>query len=244
MSHLLTNIHTHDVVTIRGVYVVETLVHLLLCTESLDNAKSAKSFFHLTHGVAPERLGIGALRFQFSAHKAHEPTKDRHKDNGEESELPANGNKGAEINNYEDRVFEKHVETRHDAVLHLLHIATHAGNDITFAFFAKEAKVQRSYLLIYLVSNVAHNSCADRNDGSRRKEIGACLQECHECQKQTNDEQCCGGTCFNNKVLHIVCHVVHQNVLKAVNVPFHQLGSTNTAIYLKQNLQDRYKCQE
>ena len=67
---------------------VEAAVHLILGTESLDDAQSAQRLLHLAHRVAPERLSLDALLLQAAAHHSHEPAEDGYKDDGEQRELP------------------------------------------------------------------------------------------------------------------------------------------------------------
>ena len=38
MSHLLTNVHSHDMVAIFAIHLCKALVHLFFGTESLDDA--------------------------------------------------------------------------------------------------------------------------------------------------------------------------------------------------------------
>ena len=45
---------------------------------------------------------------------------------------------GDEIEENQDRIFEEHIERRHDAVLHFLHITAHSGDDISLALLAEE----------------------------------------------------------------------------------------------------------
>ena len=110
MSHLLADVHAHDAVAIFAVYLVKAPVHLAFCTESLDDAETAQCFFYHAHGVAPERLCLCTLCLQFLAHQAHEPAERWNKKNGEESELPTDADKGDEVEEYQNRVLEKHVE--------------------------------------------------------------------------------------------------------------------------------------
>ena len=53
MRHLLTDVYSHDVVAIQSIHFCEGYIHLVLCTEGLDDAQTAKSFFYHAHGVAP-----------------------------------------------------------------------------------------------------------------------------------------------------------------------------------------------
>ena len=70
-----------------------------------------------------------------------------------------------EIEEDQDRVLEEHVERRHDAVLHFLHITAHAGNDISLALLAEETERETVYLLVNLVADVSYDTCTDRYDG-------------------------------------------------------------------------------
>ena len=54
VSHLLTDVHAHDVVAITAIHLVEAPVHLIFSTKSLDDAQSAQGLLYHTHRVAPE----------------------------------------------------------------------------------------------------------------------------------------------------------------------------------------------
>ena len=83
MRQLLANVHLHDVVSVGAVHLVKSRIHLIFGTEGLDNAQSAQRFLHLTHGVAPQRLGLNGVLFKPSAHIPHEPAEQRHENQGE-----------------------------------------------------------------------------------------------------------------------------------------------------------------
>ena len=53
MRHLLTDVYSHDVVAIQSVHFGEGYIHLVLCTESLDDAQASECFLYHAHGVAP-----------------------------------------------------------------------------------------------------------------------------------------------------------------------------------------------
>ena len=131
VSKLLSDVHAHDVVAVAAVDAVKALVHLLLSAEGFDDAQPAQRLFYLTHRVAPKPLRRHAARFELAADKAHEPAKDRNKDNGEQRELPRYDKQCREIGNDQNRIFKQHVKAGHDAVLDLLHVTTHAGDDVT-----------------------------------------------------------------------------------------------------------------
>ena len=148
VGHLLTDIHTHDIIAVVAVHLVETTVHLLLCVESLDDTQSAQCLFYLTHRIAPQRLGLDALLLELSTHKTHEPTKQGHEEDGKEGETPRDNHQRGEISNDQNGVLEEHVERGHDGVLYLLYITAHTGNDISLTLLTEEAQRQGGNLLI------------------------------------------------------------------------------------------------
>ena len=83
MRQLLANVYLHDVVSVGTIYLVKPYIHLLFCAEGLDNAQSPQCFFHLTHGVAPQRLRLDGVLFKLSAYITHEPTEYRYENKGE-----------------------------------------------------------------------------------------------------------------------------------------------------------------
>ena len=164
MSHRLAYVDAHDVVAIVGVHLVETLVHPLLGTESLDDAQAAQRLLHLAHRITPEGLCLDAASLQLAPHEPHEPSEDGHEDDGEQRQLPRHEEQRSKIDDDEDGILEKHVERRHDARLHLLHVATHAGNDVALALLAEESQGQRRNLAIELIADVAHHTRANRDN--------------------------------------------------------------------------------
>ena len=108
---------------------------------------------------------LDTVCLQFLAHYSHKPAERWYKENGEEGELPADADECNEIEENQDRIFEEHVERRHDAVLHFLHITAHAGNDISLALLAEETERETVYLLVNLVADVSYDTCTDRYDG-------------------------------------------------------------------------------
>ena len=53
MTDILSDIHTHDIITIGRVNGIELVTHLVLGTESLDDTETAESLVHHTHRIAP-----------------------------------------------------------------------------------------------------------------------------------------------------------------------------------------------
>ena len=165
VGHLLADVHLEDVVAIGVVDLGEARVHLVLRTEGLDDAQAAQRLLHLAHRVAPQGLRLDGLRLQLAAHHAHEPAEDGHEDDGEERQLPTDGQQGGEIDDDQDGILEEHVERGHDRGVDLLYVATHAGDDVALALLAEEAQRERRDLLVELVADVAHHARADGNDG-------------------------------------------------------------------------------
>ena len=164
VGHRLADVHLHDVVAISGVDGVETTVHLLLGTEGLDDAQTSEGLLHLTHRVAPQALGLHALGLQLTAYPTHKPAHDGHDDEGKHRQLPRDEKQHGEVADDEDGVLEEHLERGHDGVLDLLHVATHAGNDVALALLGEEAQGQGVDFLVELVSDIADHTCADGYD--------------------------------------------------------------------------------
>ena len=242
VGKLLSDVHAHDVVAVAAVDAVKALVHLFFRTEGFNNAQSAQCLLDLAHGVAPQSLCRHAARFELTADKAHEPAKDRNKDNGEQRELPRHDKQCREIGNDQDRIFEQHIQTGHDAVLDLLHVTTHAGDDVTLALLREEAEVQRGDLAVELVTDVAHHTRTDGDDGSRGKEVGSCLQSRHERKQQADGQQRIGRTILSNEALYIIIGVVGEHVGELTNrvhtVPADKARDLLDIRCLEQDLQD------
>ena len=185
MGRRLADVDTHDVVAIGRIDLVEPAVHLLFGTEGLDDAQSAQRLLDLAHRVAPQGLGLDALRLQLATHIAHQPAHDGHDDEREERQLPGNEDEGRKIRDDEDRILEQHLERRHDGVLNLLHVATHTGNDVALALLREEAKWQCRNLLVELVADVTHHARADRNYRGSREEVGTRLEKSGESQEES-----------------------------------------------------------
>ena len=156
--------------------------------------------------------------------------------------MPRNKQHRGEIGYNQYRVLEKHIKRRHDGVFHLQHIAAHTGNNIALALFGEEAQRQGCYLLVQLVTNVAHHACADGHDASRGEEIRACLQHGRYGQKQSDEQQCGRGAIVGYQSVDIIVQVVHQHLLNVAPVPCHHTGGSLGITRLKQDLQDRNQC--
>ena len=162
--------------------------------------------------------------------------------------MPRGNNQCYEIADDENGVLEKHVKTRHNRVLNLLNITTHAGDDVTFALFTEETKRQGIDFLIELIADIAHNSGADRDNRGRREEISSGFQHGHESQKYADNKQCIGLSCRYYEVLNVVVGIVGQHFYHAFYtmhiVPSDEFRDRFYITCLKQNLQNRNQCHE
>ena len=148
----------------------------------------------------------------------------------------------SKVHNDENGVLEEHVERRHDRRLYLLHIATHTGNDVALSLLTEESERELVDLLVELVAYVSHHARANGYDGSRRKEVGSRLEERHERQRQSDEEQRGGGSHRGDEVVDIIVHVVHQGIL--VERPRHEARRRVGVACLKQDLQHGDECCE
>lgn len=124
------------------------------------------------------------------------------------SELPTDENQCAEIEKYQDGIFEEHVEGWHDATLHLLYITTHASYDVTLSLLAEEPQREGSNLLIKLVANVSYDTSPYRDDGGWREKISRSLQEGHEGEEQADDQEGGRRTMCHDELLDIIIQIV------------------------------------
>ena len=237
VSHLLAGIYSVDGFSVLVVGVCKSLVHLVLGIERLDDAQSAQSFFQLCHEVTPLVLCHQRFAFQHSAYSSHNPTHEREYGNGEEGQFPAGRNQGTEVEDNQYRILEEHVQRSHDAVFYFVHVTTHAGHDVTLALFGEEAQWQRQDLVVEGNADIAYHPCTDRDDGSRRKEIAGSLQESHECQEHTQQEEGRAGSMCLNQLGHIIIEIIDGNILeRAFRSPWNK-GIVGL-LHLEQDLQD------
>ena len=134
----MPNSHAHiDVAEIIGGG-IEAALHLLFRAERLDNAHSAQCFLELRHRFAPFLLGFEARLLESAPNAPHRPTQGGKNYEGEERKFPRDVEQTAEIDRNENGVLDQHLQTPHDRVLHLAHVAAHAGDDVAFALIAEE----------------------------------------------------------------------------------------------------------
>ena len=118
----------------------------------------------------------------------------------------------------------------------LVHIAAHAGNDVAFPFFRKEAERKAEQLLIELNPDIADNTGTNGNHGSGREEITSCLQEGHARHEQSQQQQGGAGTVLIDELGDVILEVVDDDVLDgSIRTPRHK--SISGFLHLKQDAQ-------
>ncbi len=160
------------------------------------------------------RLALERLAFQPLAYTAHYKA-----DNGEQHEdkdcqLPRDGNHHGQAGDNHDRIFENHVERRHNRVLDFGHVAAHTCHDVALALDGKEADWQGGDFVVDIVADIAHDTRAHRYD-----EVGA--EECRTGLEAGHDYQGYGekgkGRDWSPQfygLLHIVVEIVDHYVFK------------------------------
>ena len=240
MRQLLPHIHAHELLAVCGVHTVEACIHLLLGAERLDDAQSAERLLHLTHGIAPQVLRFLGVLLQLTAHGSHHPAEQGHEEQREQRELPRYGHERSEVADDEYGVLEEHVERRHYGVFYLLHVARHTRYDVALALLREEAERQLCYLGVQLVAYVAHHTSAHGYHYGRRQEVGTRLEQRHQGQKQTYDEQCGGGADGIYEAAHVVVGVVLEHFLGTGAAPCHEMRGRGGPVCPEENLQDGY----
>ena len=152
--------------------------------------------------------------------------------------MPGDEYQRAEVGDDEHGILEEHVQGRHDAVLYLLHVSAHAGDDVPLSLFAEEAQREAVDLLVDLVADVSHHSRADGDDRRGGQEVGSCLQEGGKGQEETYQQQRSSLSAFPDELSHVEVGVVAYHVLYRSLAPFHQPGGRGGPFCLEEYLQD------
>ena len=139
MGQSLTRGHAVDCISIVIAALIETLFHLLLGNESLDDAQATQRLLQLGHRVAPLALCLERLPLQFLTYSTHHPTHGRHYKQCEHGQLPTDGNHRGEINDNQNGILDEHIQRTGDGRLHLGHVTTHAGDNVSLTLFRKES---------------------------------------------------------------------------------------------------------
>ena len=152
--------------------------------------------------------------------------------------MPRYEQEGCEVADDEDGVLEHHLQTGHDRVLHLVHVATHTGDDVALALFAEESHGQGGDLPVELVPHITYHTRTDRQDAHGSKIVDTRLQGCGHSQEYTYQQQGGGLSPFSNETVHVVVHIVHQHRLYVRPIPRHQTGGGLCITRLEEDLQD------
>ena len=167
MRQHLSAQYPHQVGPIGRVHGIKPPVHLLLRNERLDDSQTTQCLLHLTHRIAPQCLSLDRLRLQFPAYPTHKPAHDGHDGQGKQRQLPRDKQQGCKITDNQDGVLKQHLQTRHDRMLHLVHVTAHPRNDVSLPFLREEAQRQRRDLLVNLVAHIPDHTCPDRQHRDR-----------------------------------------------------------------------------
>ena len=114
MSGRLPDGHFHRSRPVFVVHTGESVLHLLLSYERLDDAQSSESLLDDAESVAPFRLCVERLFLQLLSYPSDAERHEGNDQQGEECEFPADGDESDEVNEDEDRVFDHHVERAGD----------------------------------------------------------------------------------------------------------------------------------
>ena len=163
MSQRLAARHLIGKIIEHLILVVESIVHLVLGIERLDNPEAAQCLLYGGHKDTPLRLSLERSALQTLAHTPHDNAGKRQEDKYKESELPRYGDHHAETDDNHNRILEHHVERCHDRILDFRHVAAHSCHHIAFALHSEKAYRQPRYLVIDIVADIANYTRAHRN---------------------------------------------------------------------------------
>ena len=98
-------------------------------------------------------------------------------------------------------------------MLHLVHVTTHTGDDVTLTLLAEEAHRQSCNLSVELVTHITYYTRTNWKNADGCEIIDTCLQSGGHSQKQSDKQQCRSLAPFCNQTIDIVVHIVHQHRL-------------------------------
>ncbi len=228
--------HAVHVVAVLLIGLPETVRHLLLCNESLDDAQASEGLVQLGDNVAPTTLHLGRLALEFAAYLAHHPPGKRCDEQHEESKFPTDGNKGDEAHDDGYGLAYHHVHGRHHGTLHALGICTHAGNDVALVLLGEETQGQAQHLVIQLRADVLHHTGAQGHHHCAGGKVAQGLYAGHHHQRRAHDDQRNEGSVLGNEVLHVGIAIVHHHLLIQC-APCPLLVLIFRTVYLEQNVQ-------
>ena len=213
MRQELTAIHTDDRLAVLLVGVTEALIDELLRGEGLDDTQPAECLLDLTDELPPLVLRLEAGALERLPYAPHDEARDGQDEEDEEGELPADDEHRAEVDEDEDRVLQKEIERTHHGVLHLPDVPRDTSQHVTLALFAEEAQRQSQDLCIELIAQVTDDPRADRHE-EEAPEVGSTdLQERHQHQIDTEDDERVGGSLGLDKLGDEVAEVIRHHLL-------------------------------
>ena len=223
VRQLVAALHAARDVAVFLVLLREAALHLVLGIEGLDDAQSANGLLDVAQQRAPLVLPIERHAFQALAHGAHDEPGNGQQHKHKQGELPAHNHHHRQAHDNHDGILEHHVERRHDAVLHLGHIAAHARHHIALALVAEETDGQAHNPVVDLVAYVAHHAGANGNHIVGGQICAARLQGGHHHQRTGYHSERRGVAIALNDALHHIVEVVHNHILHRARAPCHKL---------------------
>ena len=240
MGRGLTRGHTAGNAPVIVTGAPEALPHLVLGIEGLDYAEAAEGFVQLRHYVRPLALGPEGLFLQGASEGSHSPGHQRHHGESEEGKLPAHRYQGSEIDDYQYRILQQHIQRTHYRVLNLAHVTAHPGHYVALALVGEEAQRQAHKLVVNLGAQVPHHAGAQRDHNCGGPEVARALDQGHRREEQAYQKQGAGFPGARYQLLAIGVEVVDNQFLetKVGTVPrnMHVLG----CVHLEEYLQDGY----
>ena len=143
----------------------------------------AKAGYAIPKGMASmERINLLYLKrfpLKVLSHDTHHPHHQRGEKDGEGRHLPADHEKGGEVEENQDRVLDEHLDRSRDGILHLLHVTAHPGDDVAFLLLREEAQRKGQDLVVDVHPDVLHHTRPDRHHHGGRAEVASRLQRGH-----------------------------------------------------------------
>ena len=182
VGQLVAAVHASRQVAVFFVLSPETVHHLLLGIEGLDDAQSADCLLYIRHNGAKLVLLFKRSALEILAHAAHDKAGNREQDEYKKRQLPAHKEHHRKAHHYHDGVLEHHVERHHHRVLYFGHVTAHACHHVALALAREETYGQRHHLVINHSTQVANHASAQRYHEEGGHIGGSGLQSGHHHQ--------------------------------------------------------------
>ena len=203
-------------------YAFETIDHLVLGNESLDDAQPTQCLLNLTDAVGEFGLHGQGLRLQFLTDSPNAECHQGHYKQSEEGKLPTDYDECSHVNEDEDGILDDHIQRGGDGRIYLVDVSCDTCHDVALALFAKEGEGQTNNLAINVVAYITHNAGSEWSQHGRTPKIGGSLQEGEEGKDESQKQQRSGRSVGLDELLAVVIAVVLgylQQVTHACRIP-------------------------